>query len=70
MSSNRISVPSLDDGAIVPTTAYQKLFRESFIRMIETGKNFNTVLDQAKSGKRKNYITPSHMCQIVLASRK
>lgn len=40
-------VPDLGDGAIVPSTAYQKLRRESFMKVMETRKNFNTVLDQA-----------------------
>lgn len=33
MSNNRISVPNLGDGEIFPSTAYQKLRRESFMKL-------------------------------------
>lgn len=46
MSNNRISVRNLGDGAIVPSTAYQKLHRERFMKMTETGQNFNAELTQ------------------------
>lgn len=55
MSNNKISVPYLGDGEIVPSTAYQELCMDRFMKLWDDRdrkKTFNTVLDKTKSGKR------------------
>lgn len=54
-----MSVPNLGDGEIVPSTAYQELCRQRFMKLWDNRhvkKTFNTVLDYTKSGKRAKVI--------------
>lgn len=59
MSNNKISVPNLGDGEIVPSTQHTKNYsgRDSWsCLMTETGKKtFSTVLDKNKSDKNEKF---------------